>query len=125
MPEQDVADQNGRSFGISETKDVLIFVCRVGNYAAQYKGLNMATIIDGATKVIPSGISALSGIGDVPHELADLQDEEIAELRAAAAQELALDTEAVEQIVTEGLEALLHLARMANMIRAYKVPTQP
>ena len=113
---------NMSGININETKDVVIFLSKVANASvAALQDDGKITIADAfkfagaATSLFP----ALSGISQVPAELADLDPIEKEELIALVKEELELEDN-VEQVVEKALQIAGQIKELIDLVKQLK-----
>jgi len=107
--------------GIKETKEVATFITSLaeGIYEAQKGGWSWSDYIH-FIKPLGDALPALDGITEVPAELEDLTDEEVAELVEHLKAEFDIDQELAEALVEDALEVGVIIFRMVGRIKASK-----
>lgn len=113
---------NMSGININETKDVVVLLCTVANASVEsLKDDGKITITDmfkfggAATALFP----ALSGIGAVPAELADLDPIEKDELIALVKEELELEAN-VEAVVEKALSIAGQIKELIDLVKELK-----
>jgi hypothetical protein len=67
-------------FGITETKDLGIFLAHLASAAVHWRWTAPATFVTGIENLFPAAVQAVQGIENIPDEIGDLSDKEITEL---------------------------------------------
>lgn len=116
--------------GVKETKELLIFIAKLGN------SIDVA-LRDGKVNFLDAGVlfeplfnagTAFTGAKEVPAELGELSSTEALELTDAVANTLELDNGNAEYLTERGLELAFNLIAFINELRATRNqidPTEP
>jgi hypothetical protein len=115
-------EQPNINVGINDLKDVALAGAAFGNaiYSAIADDgkINLADAAKFFTPVMKLP-AAISGIGNVPAEIDDLQESEIEEIKKLIADELDIKTN-VEEIVTYSIELIWQVKELVEKIKAAK-----
>lgn len=106
-------------YGIEETKDAVIAVCALGNAIASSLEDDGKVTLGDLPKFINPVVklpAAISGIGEVPKELADLTDEEKEELVALVEGELEVGEKA-EEVTTRILNIVYEIKSLVDFVK--------
>lgn len=109
-------------YGITETKDVVVFLCKSTNAVVEsLKDDGKVTIGDFPKfgGVAMSVFPAFSGINEVPKELAELSEDEVTELVALIKDELQLD-ENVEEVISKALTIAAEIKDLIDLVKQLK-----
>jgi hypothetical protein len=107
---------------IKETKDLLVFVSRLGNSIDKTLADGKVSVTDTQYLFDPlfAAGAAFTGFADIPAEIDDLDDAEAMELVSVVANELDLSNDAAEHLSEEGLALAIAIVQFVNKIRAAK-----
>lgn len=107
---------------IKETKELAVFVARLGNAVDASLADGKIGITDAAHLMGPimAAGPALAGLNQLGPELADMDPAEAEELKQAIAAELDLKSEALESVVEEVAGAALQLASAILAVKKAK-----
>lgn len=105
---------------VTQSKELLVFLARLasGIKGALEDGQIGFSDLDELFAPIMASKAAFEGIDVVPKELADLNDEEAAELVSVIQTELDLGGIKAEEITEEGLALAIKLVAFVNKVRA-------
>ena len=109
-------------YGITETKDVVVFLCKSTNAVVEsLKDDGKVTIGDFPKfgGVAMSVFPAFSGINEVPKELAELSEDEVTELVTLVKDELELD-ENVEEVIAKALTIASEIKDLIDLVKQLK-----
>ena len=109
-------------YGIQETKDVVSFLTATANAVQDSLQDDGKITIKDYPKFFGVGMKlfpALTGIGQVPHELEDLKEEEKAEIVELVKNELNVSAN-VEEIVAQAIEIAFQIKKLADLIKNSK-----
>jgi len=109
-------------YGITETKDVVVFLCKSTNAVVEsLKDDGKVTIGDFPKfgGVAMSVFPAFSGINEVPKELAELSEDEVTELVTLDKDELELD-ENVEEVIAKALTIASEIKDLIDLVKQLK-----
>ncbi len=106
------------SFGIQETKEVVVLGCRLGTALSHGKvSIGDSRYIFGVISAIKP---ALDNFKDIPKELGDLSDAERLELDEVVAKELNIPISFVKNLGQEGFDIILRLLQYRSKITQAK-----
>jgi hypothetical protein len=103
-----------------ELKDVLSFVCALANTIGEISEDGKVSKSE-ALALLPllyKVPSALDGIGEIPEEVSDLSQEDIAELAQMVKDELDIPQDKIEDAIEDGIDLCLRLYALAQKLRA-------
>ncbi|OQY70802.1 MAG: hypothetical protein B6D44_15210 [Ignavibacteriales bacterium UTCHB2] len=109
-------------YGIEETKDVVVFLCKTTNAVLDsLKDDGKITIGDFPKfgGVAMALFPAFSGINEVPKELAELSEDEVTELIALVKDELELDGN-VEEVIAKALTIASEIKDLIDLVKQLK-----
>ena len=109
-------------YGITETKDVVVFLCKSTNAVVEsLKDDGKVTIGDFPKfgGVAMSVFPAFSGINEVPKELAELSEDEVTELVTLVKDELEL-YENVEEVIAKALTIASEIKDLIDLVKQLK-----
>lgn len=109
-------------YGIEETKDVAKFLCRTTNAvlnSLEDDGKITFTDFPKFAGVAMAIFPALSGISEVPKELADLTEDEFNELKELVKEELELDDD-VEAVIEKTLVIANEIKLLIDMVKTLR-----
>lgn len=106
--------------GTSDTKDLLVFVARLGNSIDKTLSDGKVTLTDAGYLFDPlfSAKAAFEGLANIDDELADLDSEEATNLVSIFADELELSNDEAEDLSEEGIALAISIVNFVNKIRA-------
>jgi len=113
--------------GIEETKDVVRFGVALGNVFGNFE--EDSSWVAKAVSFVPALTklpAAASGIGDVKAELADLDEEEAAELHALVVEEFDIKDDHAEEVIEKAIDlALTVLPKALDLYDLVKGEDEP
>jgi hypothetical protein len=105
------------TYGIKETKELLKFV--LVTVEESHVGLKNGAGVDDLPRlftIAKEAPAAFSGIGDIPNEIMDLQDNEYKELCDFIKEDFDIPEDDVEAVVEHGFVCIVTLVKLYNMI---------
>ena len=107
---------------VKETKELLVFVSRLANSIDKTLTDGKVTVTDAQYLFDPlfAAGAAFNGFAQIPSEIAELDDKEVAELISVVENELDLRNDQAEQLSEEGLALAIALVQYVNKIRSIK-----
>lgn len=107
---------------IKESKELLTFLAKFGSAIDKSLADGKINFLDIGTIFDPLIVAkaAFEDVNKIPSELADLTNEEAAELVTVIETELEITSERAEQLAEKGLALAIHLVAYINDIRGIK-----
>jgi replicative superfamily II helicase len=108
-----------KKLGIQETKDAVLFACRLADAVDKSMADDKITVFDAKNfmDVVPTIKPAFEGGKFIGKEVADLDEQERIELDTLIAQELDFENDDVEGDAEESLEIFTRIVALVSKIR--------
>lgn len=104
-------------YGIEQTKDAVIFVGTLASYAVRYHKMNIGQIVASVVSLAPKFVTALSGLSEIPREMADMDEEDRVAIVSAFAESFDLDDDHAEELTEMAFNVLTEIADFINATR--------
>jgi len=107
---------------IKEVKELVVFAARLGNSIDKSISDGKVSVTDIQYLFDPLFVAgqAFNGFAEIPAELADLDDQEAAELVAVIENELDIANDVAEGLAEDGLALAIAIVQFVNKIREAK-----
>lgn len=105
------------TYGIKETAEAVKFACVVANAIATFKEVPWTAQASKIFPLIESGVSGISGAAEIPKEIADLDEKEIADLVQTVRQNFDIPNDQLEAAIEDSIAVISALVSLAGRFK--------